>query len=77
VPLVLHLLAPNMRAVQVTTDLAGFCSGVYQELRPGLSRRYPKPSLAGVGATLDLMLSIRPIRPEDDAAIGHHPPGRA
>jgi len=42
VPLVLHLLAPNMRAVQVTQDLAGFWQRVYQELRPGLSRRYPK-----------------------------------
>ncbi len=42
VPLTLHLLAPNMRAVQVTTDLAGFWQRVYQELRPGLSRRYPK-----------------------------------
>ena len=42
VPLVLHLLAPNMRAVQVTTDLAGFWQRVYKELRPGLSRRYPK-----------------------------------
>jgi ATP-dependent helicase HrpB len=42
VPLVLHLLAPNMRAVQVTTDLTGFWQRVYKELRPGLSRRYPK-----------------------------------
>ena len=42
VPLVLHLLAPNMRALQVTTDLAGFWQRVYKELRPGLSRRYPK-----------------------------------
>jgi ATP-dependent helicase HrpB len=42
VPLVLHLLAPNLRAVQVTTDLAGFWQRVYKELRPGLSRRYPK-----------------------------------
>lgn len=42
VPLVLHLLAPNMRAVQVTRDLAGFWQRVYKELRPGLSRRYPK-----------------------------------
>ncbi len=42
VPLVLHLLAPNMRAVQVTTDLAGFWQRAYKELRPGLSRRYPK-----------------------------------
>ncbi|HEY3271956.1 MAG TPA: ATP-dependent helicase C-terminal domain-containing protein, partial [Geothrix sp.] len=42
VPLVLHLLAPNMRALQVTTDLAGFWQRVYKELRPSLSRRYPK-----------------------------------
>ena len=42
VPLVLHLLAPNMRAVQVTTDLKGFWERVYKELRPGLSRKYPK-----------------------------------
>jgi ATP-dependent helicase HrpB len=42
VPLVLHLLAPNLRAVQVTSDLTGFWQRVYKELRPGLSRRYPK-----------------------------------
>lgn len=41
-PLVLHLLAPNYRAVQVTTDLAGFWHKAYQELRPALSRRYPR-----------------------------------
>lgn len=42
IPLVLHLLAPNYRAVQVTTDLAGFWQRAYQELRPALSRRYPR-----------------------------------
>lgn len=42
VPLVLHILAPNQRAVQVTTDLAGFWQRAYKELRPQLSRRYPK-----------------------------------
>jgi len=42
VPLVLHLLAPNHRAVQVTTDLAGFWQRAYLELRPALSRRYPR-----------------------------------
>lgn len=42
VTLVLHLLAPNLRALQVTTDLAGFWQRVYKELRPALSRRYPK-----------------------------------
>jgi ATP-dependent helicase HrpB len=42
VPLVLHLLAPNQRALQVTTDLKGFWLRTYRDLRPGLSRRYPK-----------------------------------
>ena len=40
-PLTLHLLAPNRRAVQVTTDLAGFWLRHYPELRRQLSRRYP------------------------------------
>ena len=42
VPLVLHLLAPNRRDVQVTTDLAGFWERHYPELRRSLMRRYPK-----------------------------------
>ena len=42
VPLVLHLLAPNQRAVQVTTDLAGFWDRHYPALRRELMRRYPR-----------------------------------
>ncbi len=42
VALVLHLLAPNRRAVQVTTDLAGFWERHYPELRKALMRRYPR-----------------------------------
>ena len=42
VPLVLHLLAPNQRAVQVTQDLAGFWSRHYPALRRELGRRYPR-----------------------------------
>ena len=42
VPLVVHLLAPNQRAVQVTTDLAGFWERHYPALRKQLMRRYPK-----------------------------------
>jgi ATP-dependent helicase HrpB len=41
-PLVLHLLAPNQRAVQVTTDLAGFWSRTYPTVRNELMRRYPR-----------------------------------
>jgi ATP-dependent helicase HrpB len=42
VPLVLHLLAPNGRPVQVTTDLAGFWERHYPALRRELGRRYPR-----------------------------------
>ena len=41
-PLTLHLLAPNKRALQVTTDLEGFWLRAYPELRHALSRRYPR-----------------------------------
>jgi len=41
-PLVLHLLAPNQRAVQVTTDLRGFWERHYPSIRKELMRRYPK-----------------------------------
>ena len=41
-PVVVHLLAPNRRPVQVTTDLAGFWERLYPQVRKELSRRYPK-----------------------------------
>jgi ATP-dependent helicase HrpB len=41
-PLVLHLLAPNQRAVQVTTDLAGFWERHYPSIRKELARKYPR-----------------------------------
>jgi ATP-dependent helicase HrpB len=41
-PLVLHLLAPNGRDVQVTTDLAGFWARTYPGVRNELMRRYPR-----------------------------------
>ena len=42
VPLLLRLLAPNYREVQVTADLASFWSTTYSEVRKELRRRYPK-----------------------------------
>lgn len=42
VPILLHLLAPNQRPVQMTTDLAGFWERLYPQVRKELSRRYPK-----------------------------------
>jgi ATP-dependent helicase HrpB len=43
-PLVLHLLAPNQRPVQVTTDLKGFWDKHYAGIRKELMRRYPRHS---------------------------------
>jgi ATP-dependent helicase HrpB len=42
VAVVLQLLAPNQRPVQVTTDLAGFWSRHYPQVRRELGRRYPR-----------------------------------
>jgi ATP-dependent helicase HrpB len=42
VALVLQLLAPNQRPVQVTSDLAGFWTRHYPRVRRELSRRYPR-----------------------------------
>jgi ATP-dependent helicase HrpB len=42
VPVVLHLNAPSQRAVQVTTDLAGFWDRHYPSIRKELMRQYPK-----------------------------------
>lgn len=42
VAVVLHLLAPNQRAVQVTTDLSSFWTTHYPKLRRELGRLYPR-----------------------------------
>ncbi len=44
IALVLHLLAPNGRDVQVTRDLAGFWTKHYPGIRSELMRRYPRHS---------------------------------
>ncbi len=41
-PLVVQLLAPNQRPVQVTQDLKGFWERLYPRVRRELMRRYPK-----------------------------------
>jgi ATP-dependent helicase HrpB len=42
VPVLLHLLGPNHRPQQVTSDLAGFWARTYPQVRNELRRRYPK-----------------------------------
>jgi ATP-dependent helicase HrpB len=42
VPILLHLLSPARRPVQVTRDLAGFWQSAYFDVRKDLRGRYPK-----------------------------------
>nr|MBA3282699.1 ATP-dependent helicase HrpB [Acidimicrobiia bacterium] len=42
VPVVLHLLSPAGRSVQVTADLPGFWAGSWTEVRKEMAGRYPK-----------------------------------
>ncbi len=42
VPLLVHLLSPAGRPVQVTSDLAGFWQGSYAQVKAEMKGRYPK-----------------------------------
>ena len=44
IPLLLHLLAPNYRPVQITSDLQSFWANAYFQVRKDLKARYPKHS---------------------------------
>jgi ATP-dependent helicase HrpB len=44
VPVLMHLLAPNMRVAQITDDLASFWANTYLMVRKDLRARYPKHS---------------------------------
>ncbi|MEM8873207.1 MAG: ATP-dependent helicase HrpB [Planctomycetota bacterium] len=43
-PVLVHLLGPNYRPVQVTDDLASFWANTYPQVRKDLKARYPKHS---------------------------------
>ena len=42
VPVLVHLLSPARRPVQVTADLASFWENTYPEVKKELAGRYPK-----------------------------------
>ena len=42
VKVLLHLLSPAMRPVQVTRDLSGFWNGTYALVKKDLKGRYPR-----------------------------------
>lgn len=49
VTVLLHILAPNMRPVQITQDLAGFWREHYPRVKSELHRKYPKHRWPDVG----------------------------
>jgi ATP-dependent helicase HrpB len=60
--LVVHLLAPNNRPVQVTGDLAGFWKNHYPALRRELSRDYPRHFWPEDPLTAEARVFLRPRR---------------
>jgi ATP-dependent helicase HrpB len=42
VPVIFEILAPNRRPVQVTSDLAAFWTGAYEDVKKQLRGRYPR-----------------------------------
>jgi ATP-dependent helicase HrpB len=42
VPVLLHILAPSRRPVQITQDLPGFWRDHYPRIKQELQRKYPK-----------------------------------
>ena len=42
IPLLVHLLSPARKPLQITQDLAGFWSGSYQDVKKEMKGRYPK-----------------------------------
>jgi ATP-dependent helicase HrpB len=62
VSVLLHLLAPNYRAVQVTTDLAGFWQRTYPTVKKELARKYPRHAWPD-----DPTKPLPPMRPRRDS----------
>jgi ATP-dependent helicase HrpB len=42
VPVVVHILTPGMKPIQITQDLASFWSEHYPKIKSELQRKYPK-----------------------------------
>ena len=63
VPIVMHLLSPAQRPVQVTKDLAGFWQTSYALVRKDMRGRYPKHYWPEDPATA---VAIRRVRPRPD-----------
>jgi len=64
VPVVLHLLGPNMRPQQITDDLESFWANTYPTVRGELRRRYPKHSWPDDPLSAEPMRGAKKRRPE-------------
>jgi ATP-dependent helicase HrpB len=60
--LVMHLLSPGYKPVQVTSDLRSFWNNLYFEVKKELQRRYPKHSWPDDPWTADAVAKGRPQR---------------
>jgi ATP-dependent helicase HrpB len=64
VPVLLHLLGPNMRPQQITDDLQSFWANTYPTVRGELRRRYPKHSWPDDPLDAEPMRGAKKRRPE-------------
>lgn len=58
-PVLMELLSPGYKPVQLTSDLASFWSGTYFEVRKELRRRYPKHSWPDNPLEADAVRGVR------------------
>lgn len=63
-PLLLHLLSPSYRPIQITVDLAGFWRRGYPEVKKELKGRYPKHSWPDDPLAAKPVRGVRKVRPE-------------
>jgi ATP-dependent helicase HrpB len=63
VPVLLHLLSPAGRPIQVTLDLAGFWQRTYGEVRKELQGRYPKHFWPSDPLRAEATSRVRPKKP--------------
>lgn len=68
IPVLLHLLSPSNRPVQVTRDLKNFWNSTYFEVKKELKRRYPKHSWPEDPWTAEAIKGVR--RKPDQGSSG-------